>query len=234
MTHWFFPHSRIAQVPLAALRARLIETFERWGKPGALRVDNGAPFGDPTLSTTPVLALWCIAVDVDMIWNRPHHPEQNGRVEKMQDTTQRWAEAGSARDLGDLQEKLSEVLRLQRECYAVVRLNGKTRLEVFPNLATSRRPYAASDFQLQRVHAFLCKKLYTRKVSADGSIVHYRQIHFLSWTLRRQWVQLRLKEDGSAWQVFSDYKMIKELPATHLSEQNIQNLTLWPPTYNPT
>lgn len=221
-------------MPLAELRAGLIDTFGRWGKPGALRVDNGAPFGDPTLSTTPVLALWLIAVDVDMIWNTPRHPEQNGRVEKMQDTTQRWAEVRSAHNLGDLQEKLAEILRLQRECYAVVRLKGKTRLEAFPDLATSRRPYAPSDFQVQRVHAFLSKKLYTRKVSADGTIVHYRQIHFLSWTLRRQWVQLRLKEDGSAWQVFADYKLIKELPATHLSEHCIQNLTLWPATYNPT
>jgi hypothetical protein len=199
-----------------------------------MRVDNGAPFGDPTLSTTPVLSLWLIAVDVDMIWNHPRHPEQNGRVEKMQDTTARWAEVTTAKDLHDLEEKLFQALRLQRECYPVTRLKGKTRMEHFADLKTSRRPYVASDFEVSRVYAFLSKKLYTRKVSFSGTIVHYRQIYHLNWSLRHQWVQLRLKEDGSSWQVFANYKLIKEVPATHLSELYIQNLTIWPPTYNPT
>lgn len=227
----FFPHSRIAQVPLTELRARLIDTFGRWGKPGAMRVDNGVPLGDPSLMTTPVLALWLIAVDIDMIWNAPHHPQQNGRVEKMQHTTVRWAEAGNSKNLHDLEEKLSEALRLQRECYPVVRLKGRTRLEAFPALETSRRPYTPSDFELQRVHDFLSKKLYTRKVAANGQILHYRQVYYVGWTLRHHWVQLRLRQDGSVWQVFADYKLIKEIPATHLSEQYIQNLTIFPRTY---
>ena len=231
MPRLFFPHSRICQVPLAELRAGLIDTFGRWGKPGAMRVDNGEPLGDPSLMTTPVLALWLIAVDIDMIWNAPRHPQQNGRVEKMQHTTVRWAEAGSAQNLRDLEGKLSEALRLQRECYPVVRLQGRTRLEAFPGLETSRRPYAASDFQLPRVYNFLCKKLYTRKVTASGQILHYRQVYYVGLPLRHHWVQLRLRQDGSTWQVFADYKLIKEIPAAHLSEQYIQNLTIFPRTY---
>jgi hypothetical protein len=208
------------------VREKLIETFERWGKPGAMRVDNGTPFGDPSGMTTSALSLWLIAVDVDMIWNHPRRPQQNARVEKMQDTTARWAEIQTAGSCQQLQEKLTEVLRLQRESYPVERLGGKTRLVAFPALETSRRPYAASDFQSQKVYAFLCQKLYTRKVASNGQLSHYGQLFYVAYGLREQWVQLRLTGDGKYWQVIANYKVIKELPATHLTPERIRNLTV--------
>ena len=121
-------------MPLDQLRQRFIDTFARWGKPGAMRVDNGLPLGSPTRQLTPVLALWLIAVDIDMIWNKPACPQQNGRVEKMQDTTARWAEIEQASSLSNLQTRLDAALALQRQAYPVVRLGGKTRLMVFPQL----------------------------------------------------------------------------------------------------
>lgn len=213
-------------MPVGQLREKLIETFERWGKPGAMRVDNGAPFGDPTGMITPSLSLWLMAIDIDMIWNKPRCPQQNARVEKMQDTTARWAEILKAGNLSALQQKLDAALRLQRESYPVERLQGKTRLAAFPSLETSRRPYAAADFQVQRVYAFLSPKLYTRKVAANGELGHYGQVYYVAYALRQQWVQLRLTQDGTCWQVLANYKVVKELPATHLSEQRLQNLTV--------
>lgn len=213
-------------MPVAEVREKLIAVFERWGKPGAMRVDNGAPFGDPTLMTTPALSLWLIAVDIDMIWNKPHCPEQNGQVEKMQDTTQRWAEVGKAAGPQHLQKKLDEALGLQRESYPVERLRHQTRLQAFPALEISRRPYVPSDFAVSRVYAFLCRKIYIRKVAANGQIGHYGQLYYLGCALRHQWVQVRLSTDGAHWQVFTTDKLIKELPATHLTEERIQNLTV--------
>lgn len=213
-------------MPVDEVRKKLTQTFECWGKPGAIRVDNGAPFGDPTRMTTPALSLWLIAMDIDMIWNSPHCPEQNGQVEKMQDTTTRWAEVKTARNCSDLQQKLDTALCLQRESYPVERLCGKTRLEAFPLLQTTRRPYQPADFNAQRVYAFLCQKLYTRKVAANGQIGHYGQVYHVGWSLRQQWVQLRLSADGKYWQVFTTDKMIKQILATHLSEQHIRNLTI--------
>ena len=208
------------------VREKLIATFTRWGKPGAMRVDNGTPFGDPSGMTTSALSLWLIAVDVDMIWNQPRRPQQNARVEKMQDTTARWAEIKTARSCEQLQEKLTEVLRLQRESYLVERLGAKTRLAAFPALEKSRRPFAASDFQPQRVYAFLSEKLYTRKVASNGQMSHYGQLFYVAYALREQWVQLRLTVDGKYWQVIANYKVIKQLPATHLTTERINNLTV--------
>jgi len=231
---WFSPHQRISQVPIEQVRQRLIETFARWGKPGAMRVDNGLPLGAPSGQLTPVLALWLIGIDVDMIWNKPYCPQQNGRVEKMQDTTARWAEIHQAVDIADLQVRLQASLILQRTAYPVLRLPRKSRLSAFPGLETSRRPYAATDFNLNRVHRFMTPKLYTRKVSGSGQIGHFGQVYSVGLSLAHQWVQLRLSADGQRWQVLSDYKIVKELPAITLTQQWIQNLTVFQRTKHQT
>jgi len=137
-----FAYARICQVPLAEVRQRLIESFHRWGKAGAFRVDNGEPLGTPTLTMTSALSLWLIAMDVDVIFNKPRCPQQNAVVEKMQCTSSRWAEVHRATDLDDLQKRLDRESVLQRQGFSVKRLQGRTRLDAFPEIETSRRVYS--------------------------------------------------------------------------------------------
>jgi hypothetical protein len=75
-----FPHKRICQVPLHPVRGGLIGLFRRWGKPGAMRVDNGQPLGSPTANTTSALALWLIGFDIDMIFNKPYCPQSGCKI----------------------------------------------------------------------------------------------------------------------------------------------------------
>jgi hypothetical protein len=213
-------------VPLEQVRQRLIDTFARWGKPGAMRVDNGLPLGCPASQLTPVLALWLIAIDVAMIWNKPACPQQNGRVEKMQDTTARWAEIEQATTLSDLQTRLEAALQLHRQTYPVIRLGGKTRLAAFPQLETSRRRYGPSDFSIERVYGFLSAKLYTRKVSVSGQISHYGTIYSVGLAYKQQWVQLRLTADGSSWEVLAGHQVVKRVAVSMLTAKCIQNLTV--------
>jgi hypothetical protein len=199
-----------------------------------MRVDNGEPLGDPSGHATPALALWLIAMDVDMIWNKPYCPKMNARVEKMQDTTSRWAEVETAADEEELQHKLLEALVDQRERYAVERLHGQTRVQVFPALKQNLRPYADTDFNVGRVYAFLQPHLYSRKVSPGGQIQQFGKLYSVGYPLRHQWVQLKLNADGSEWEVFYNYKLLKTLPADNLSEGHIQNLTVFQRTINST
>jgi hypothetical protein len=209
------------------LRQQLLTVFARWGKPGAMRVDNGLPLGSPTAQATPVLALWLIGIDVEMIWNKPACPQQNGRVEKMQDTTARWAQIEAATSLAQLQAELDAALLIHRQEYPVVRLEGKTRLQAFPQLETSRRIYRDSDFQIERVYSFLQGKLYTRKVSSSGQISHYGKVYSVGVAYAHQWVQLRLSSDGQTWEVLAAQQVIKRLEATMLGPESIQNLTVF-------
>jgi hypothetical protein len=221
-----FGYSRICQVPIEKVRQKIIEMFLRWGKAGALRVDNGEPLGCPTLSMTPPLALWLIAMDVDMVWNKPRCPQQNAVVERMQSTSARWAEVGKATCLQDLQRRLDAEAVLQRESLPVKRLQGKTRLEAFPQIETSRRVFNQDDFDAEKVYKFLSKKIYVRKVSANGLISHYGQLFSAGRQFKGQFVEVKFDLESRNWLVFDNNALIKTIPASHLSSENIQNLTV--------
>lgn len=80
----FFPYTHINQVADYDLRDKLVDFFDRWGKCGSMRVDNGEPLGSSRNDTTSALSLWLIANDIDMIFNRPARPQSNGKVERIQ------------------------------------------------------------------------------------------------------------------------------------------------------
>jgi len=223
--HWFSPYSRISQVPLVALQQQLCHVFECWGQPASMRVDNGAPFGSPTGYAPPPLSLWLIAQGVNMIWNKPYCPTQNARVEKLQDTTSRWAEISQAQTPDQLQQRLEAIAVIQREHYPVQRLAGKTRLEAFPQLTEGKRPYRPADFQLRRVWSFFHQCVYTRKLSNKGVLTHFNQQTCIGAAYRNQWAQVRLSADGQWWEVLVNDKVVKTIADTHLTEEHLQQLT---------
>lgn len=221
-----FEYGKICQVPIDEVRQMLIKTFERWGKAGSMRVDNGEPLGSPTLTITPPLALWLIAMDIDVIWNKPRCPQQNGVVERMQGTSSRWAEIEKIFNLTDLQIRLDKEAILQREHLPVKRLEKKSRLEAFPELETSRRIYQAEDFDINKSYTFLAKKIYTRKVSSAGTISHYGQVFSIGTKYKAQFMQLKFEIITCSWLIFDTQTNIKSIPAKHLNRDNILNLTV--------
>lgn len=203
--------------------------FEKWGKPGSIRVDNGEPLGSPSTDITPALPLWCIAHDIDMIWNKPHSPQLNGVVEHMQDTTQRWAEIHKALNINDLQERLDREAIVQRDLFKVSRLSNKTRYQAYPGLLTEQRPWlpnAENHFDIQRVYNFIEKKIYSRKVSSAG------QINIFSYKLSignkyiGQYVQVKLDAQSLKWNIYHNYEIIKSKPCLIFTKQNIENLSV--------
>jgi hypothetical protein len=203
--------------------------FEKWGKPGSMRVDNGEPMGSPSTDTTPDLPLWCIAQDIDIIWNKPHTPQLNGVVEHMQETTQRWAEIDKALNINDLQERLDREAIVQRELFKVSRLDNKTRLEAYPELLTGQRswlPNAENHFDIQRVLNFIGKKTYSRKVSSGGQINIFSYRLSIGNNYVGQYVQVKLDAQNVNWEVYHNYKIIKTKPCLIFTKQNIENLSV--------
>ena len=190
-------------------------------------MDNGEPFGSALINPTPPLALWLIAQDVDMTWNKPYCPQMNNRVEKMQDTTQRWAEVSKCKNLQDLQTKLNQQIKIQRETFPVVRLKNKTRLQEFPQLLTSRRVFSPQEFNPQRVYDFLAKKIFTRKVSSAGQITHFGQKMVIGSHYKEQYVQLQLDKDKVEWMITANHKYVKNAPAVNLSRERILSMTVF-------
>lgn len=223
----FSPYSRINQVPVEQVRAHLITVFERWGQPGSLRVDNGEPFGSPKASCTTALAFWLIGHDIDVIWNKPRCPQMNGKVEKMQDTTARWAEIDQCASRTQLQQQLNSEIIVQREQFPVTRLKNATRLNVFPELETSRRPFQTERFDPQRVYRFLAPKIYVRKVSSCGRITHFGQPVHVGLAQKGQFVRLQFDPQHVAWNLFDNQTLFKTIPAPNLQLEPLIQLTVF-------
>ena len=214
------------------VRAALCQIFEKWGKPGSIRVDNGEPLGSPSTDTTPPLSLWLIAHDIDVIWNKPRCPQMNGKVEHMQDTSQRWAEIHSAANQEQLQKRLDYEANIQREVFKVTRLGNCTRRAAFPELLTAQRPWlpnSINHFSEMRVYNFLTKKIYSRKVSTNGQINHFGHKIIIGSAYKGRFVQIKLNIDSLpiSWVISSDAKVIKTSPALHLDKDRILNLSVF-------
>lgn len=210
------------------MQKALCAIFERRNKPGSIRVDNGEPFGSPSNDTPPPLSLWLIAHDVDVIWNKPRCPQMNGVVERLQGTSSRWAEIHACPSHETLQRRLDEEAFVQRQVFPVSRLGNKTRIETFPDLEKSDRDWNPSAFCPKRVHDFLAKKVFTRKVSSTGQITHFGQKISGFPKFKGQFVQIKLDASALEWVICHDYKIVKKSSAAEqLAEERLLNLSVY-------
>ena len=117
---------------------RLRQAFARWGLPGQLRVDNGAPWGSKGDLPTD-LALWLLGLGIDLHWNRPGQATDNAVVERGHGVGANWAEPQAHPSAAALERRLAAMDRIQREEYPSI--GRRSRLEAYPALAHSGRPY---------------------------------------------------------------------------------------------
>jgi len=206
-----------------------LTVFQKWGKPGAFRVDNGEPLGNPKNTNTPTsFALWLIAHGIKMIWNAPKCPQQNGKVERMQGTSMRWAEIKSCETLEQVQNKLDWAIQIQTFKYPVSRLNNRTRIQAFPSLKTGQRPWRLTDIDAQLVFDFLAKKKYIRKVSSNGQITHFGQKPTIGAKFKSQYVSLTFNPIKRIWYVFdAKGNHIKTLKANNIALKRILSFSVF-------
>jgi transposase len=228
-----FPYHRICQVPLEEVLAGIISLFKQWGKAGSFRVDNGEPLGNPKMNSTPSLALWLIAMDVDMIWNTPRSPTQNAKVERTQGTSARWAEIHNCPNITILQQRLDAESIVLRSKLEVRRLNKQTRLQAYPEIETIPRPYDMTTFDVQRVYTFLATKKYVRKVSAVGIVMLYGQQFNIARCNANITVEIQFNSNTIAWEFYDKHTLLATKPALHLSADNIRNLKTSKPILKP-
>lgn len=116
-----FPLADWQQVPATQTQRwlRQRQTFERWGLPGCLRVDNGVPWGNPG-DLPSALALWLIGLGIDLHWNHARHPHENGQIERFNSLIDQWGEPAQCADFQAWQAKLRWLVRVQRERYPAV------------------------------------------------------------------------------------------------------------------
>jgi transposase InsO family protein len=70
----------------ATVQSHLQATFQRYGLPDAMFVDNGSPWGDASGRHWTRLRVWLLKLGVELIYSRPYHPQSRGKNERFHRT----------------------------------------------------------------------------------------------------------------------------------------------------
>ena len=213
------------------MQQHLRASFARWGLPRRLRVDNGKPWGSWS-DLPPALALWLIGLGIDLVWNDPRRPQQNGVIERSQGTAKRWAEPHTCDNVAQLQSRLDEDDRLQRERYPLAQ--GRSRWELFPELAHTGRTYQeaseAERWSLQRVWEHLAGYAVPRRVDGQGKVSVYNRNLYVGVVHKGKQVYVQFDPEQQQW-LISDRagQQLRTQPAPEISAASIRSLQMMGP-----
>src|SRR3954451_8785662 len=224
----FSPLGTWARVPAGAVQEALRRAFGRWGAPARMRVDNGTPWG-ATGGLPTALALGLIGLGVGMIWNPPRTPRRNGVVERSQDVGQDWAEPGTCATAAELQARLDDVDRLQRDEYPAI--GGLSRRAAYAGLAHSGRRYRrrgeARAWDLGRVTAWLSGLSVPRRVDVNGKVSVYARCHWVGRGPAGEAVWVSLDPDTTEWVIMDERGgVLKRVTAAELTAERICRLAV--------
>jgi hypothetical protein len=196
----FSPQGYFTQVPPGAVQAELRRSFERWGRPQSVRVDNGNPWGSWGDLPTP-LALWLIGLGLGVIWIPPRTPQDNGVVERSQAMAFNWAEPDRCHDAAEFQGRLDDEDDVQRARYP----HGSfgSRMEAYPDLAHSGRPYSVAweraNWSWDAVLAALAGEAVPRRVDCSGKVGVYHDKLYVGTVNRGKEVVLQFDAGTAEW-----------------------------------
>jgi transposase InsO family protein len=224
----FSPRGRWSAVPPREVQAQLRQAFTRWGRPERLRVDNGAPWGSAGDLPTD-LALWLIGLGVAGDWNPPRRPQDNGVIERSQDTAKRWAEPFACANAVELQRRLEEMDDVQRREYPSVQ--GRSRMEAFPELAPSGRVYSTAwerkHWSLAAVTAHLAGYAVRRRVDRCGLVSVYNRNYYVGVIHRGKDVFVMFDPELLEWIVVdAEGRQLRQQPAAEICRERIIGLTV--------
>ena len=215
-----------AEVGAAAVQTALRDAFSRWGRPEGLRVDNGVPWVNREKLPSE-LELWLGGLSVTLHRNPPRRPQRNGKVERSQGTAKNWAEPDQCDSAEQLQSRLDEEDRIQREVYPVA--EGQSRLQRHPDLRHSGRAYAPGSWERvcwRLEDALQCLSRYRgrRKVDKDGNVSLYDRRHRVGLAHAGQEVEVHLDAAGQEWVFSQEQQEVGRAPIQQLTEETICQL----------
>src|SRR3954451_18191262 len=153
--------------------------------------------------------------------------QDNGVIERYQGVGKSWGEPHRCRSAAELQRRLDEWDRWQRDLYPTI--EGRPRSEVYPGLKHSGRRYARARekamWDLGRAWAWVGSHLVGRRVDSQGKVSLYNRPYTvgLKWRGRKIWVGF--DPERGEW-MFQDERghEIRRQAAAELSAERIRAL----------
>jgi hypothetical protein len=210
-------------VPVPDVREQLRSAFTQWGLPGLLRIDNGHPWGSKGDLPTD-LALWLLGLGIDLWWNAPCRPEENGVVERGQGTGKRWGEPSTCANGRELQARLDDLDYLQRCLYPYK--ENQSRMQWYVGLGHAGRGYERGSepslWDWQRVARHLGDYCVRRKVDQKGQISIYNRNHYVGVRHRQEEVWLMFDGEACQWVIANGQgQILKQTEASELRAERI-------------
>lgn len=201
--------------------------LEQWGRPQQMQFDHGSPWWSSNGELPSLFELWLVGLGIEVVWSRPRCPQDNGIVERSHRTTQAWSAPMSCRTLAHLQQHLDEVARVQRQLYPT--RTGLTRLQCFPHLLQSNRPYQSAQeeqlWSLQRVYDHLAQGCWSRKVDASGRVSLYNRNYTVSRPHAGQTVWVRFDPATGEWLwIDGNGQLLGRCPSLEITSHVIRQL----------
>lgn len=193
-----------------------------------MRFDNGLPWG--TNSAVPsALALWLVGLGIEPHFGRPRQSTDNGVVERAHGVLNAWVEPEECADFATLQSRLERFSHLQREVYPV--REGRSRWELYPQLAHSQRPYQIerdeTQWSLAAVWAYVARFRLQRKVEINGRLTILNVECSLGRVYQRRIFAVQLDATCGEWVVYDEYGAeLKRFEAKNLTKETIVQLRL--------
>lgn len=173
------------------------------------------------------MVLWWIGLGIRPIWNHPHCPRENPKVERCNGLIDQWGEPARCPDYAEWERRLAWLARVQREEYPAG--GGLPRLASHPELAQVARPYRAeqeaAQWELTRVLQYLAAGRWPRLVSKVGQIYVYGQPYRVGGPHAHQQVWVELDPERRDWVVrAAEGEELRRHAATQLTAERIRRL----------
>lgn len=166
-----YPYNVVSKIPLQAAIQGVNSCFIENGLPENLKIDNGLPFVNPVHMDVPTKAkLWWIGLGIKVIQNTPACPQENGIVECLQGTMNSWSNPKDQINLEALQQRLDEESDFQCNYYRLLNRGGKTRAELYPELALNKRRYNPDNFDIKEIYNYLSLQVWERRIKKGGAV----------------------------------------------------------------
>lgn len=223
-----FAHAHWTQVPPETVRWHIQQAFVQWGKPERMRFDNGNPWGN-NHRIPSALALWLVGCGIQPLFGRPCQSTDNSLVERSHRTLNQWVEPHTCVNLADLEQRLREFARIQREKYPYKA--GQTRQMVHRDLYTNDRHYELEkdkdEWQIERVYTYLAQIRLYRRVEARGIITIFSRSYNLGREHKRLTVRIQFDAQTHEWVVYGERgEELKRFTPQDLTYEVIASMTL--------
>jgi transposase InsO family protein len=217
------------QVSGLQVKDALEQGFRQWSLPLRVRADNGPPLAYTSERGLPSpLTLWLVALGIEVVFNRPHCPQQNGTVECAQRISSNWSNPKACHGSEALQLALDRTSTDHVEVYRIRSMKDMTRKEIYPGLFRNERKYDPDALNLGAVKQFLSGFTLVRKVFSNGRVSLFGIQQQVGMSCRGENVFLRFDPDVSSWKVnLSDGTYVRHILTCAITAEAIKSLSLF-------